>query len=167
MENARDPRRRAYLVNRQIDAIRGTIFRQTMFAEFEQLAHQPAESGEPLVLDRFRQIYHGLLELYFGPDFTLDPELDLECLRIPHFYRAFYVYKYATGMSAALALAERVSGGGKAELEDYLGFLKGGSSKDPLDLLRGAGIDMEQPAAVDAAMGLFARLVDELDGLIA
>ena len=135
-----------------------------MFAEFEQIAHQTAESGEPLMLDRFREIYHGLLELYFGPDFTLDPELDLECLRIPHFYRAFYVYKYATGMSAALALAERVTGGGKA-LEDYLGFLKGGSSKDPLDLFA-AGVDMEQPAAVDAALGMFGRLVDELDGLI-
>ena len=153
LEKARDPERRAFLINRQIDAIRGTIFRQTMFAEFEQIAHQTAESGEPLVLDRFRQIYHGLLELYFGPGFTLDPELDLECLRIPHFYRAFYVYKYATGMSAALALAERVTGGGKAELEDYLGFLKGGSSKDPLDLLRGAGVDMEQPAAVERGAG--------------
>ena len=91
-------------------------------------------------------------ERYFGPDFAIDDELSLECLRIPHFYRAFYVYKYATGLSAAIALAERVTGGGQRELDDYLGFLKGGCSKDPLDLLRDAGVDMEQPAAVDTAL---------------
>ena len=94
--------------------MRGTIIRQTMFAEFEKLIHAMAESGEPLTVDRLQQIYRGLLERYFGPDFTLDDELNLECLRIPHFYRAFYVYKYATGMSAAIALAERVLGGGRA-----------------------------------------------------
>jgi oligoendopeptidase F len=103
---------------------------------------------------------------YFGPEFTLDPELDLECLRIPHFYRAFYVYKYATGMSAAVALADRVTGGGRQELDDYLNFLKGGCSKDPLDLLQGAGVDMETPEAVDAALGQFGRLVEELDSLV-
>jgi oligoendopeptidase F len=166
LARAGDDQRRAFFINRQIDAIRGTIFRQTMFAEFEKIAHATAEAGEPLTLDRFRQIYHGLLELYFGPAFVLDAELDLECLRIPHFYRAFYVYKYATGMSAALALADRVCRGGAGELEDYLNFLKGGCSKDPLDLLRGAGVDMEQPAAVDAALGQLGPLVDELDRLI-
>jgi oligoendopeptidase F len=103
---------------------------------------------------------------YFGPDFTLDPELDLECLRIPHFYRTFYVYKYATGMSAAMALADRVTGGGSAELNDYLGFLKGGCSKDPLDLLRGAGVDMEKPDRVDGALAHFGQMVKELDSLI-
>ena len=149
---ARDDRHRAFLINRQIDAIRSTIFRQTMFAEFEKIAHQAAEAGEPMTLDYFKATYHGLLEQYFGPAFALDPELDLECLRIPHFYRAFYVYKYATGMSAAIALADRVTRGGPKELDDYLTFLKGGCSKDPLDLLRGAGVDMEQPVAVDAAM---------------
>ena len=138
---------RAFLFNRQIDAIRGTIFRQTMFAEFEKLAHASVEAGEPLTLDRFKEIYHGLLTAYFGPDFALDEELDLECLRIPHFYRAFYVYKYATGMSAAIALADRVTGGGPAELDDYLDFLKGGCSKDPLDLLRDAGATWSSPIA--------------------
>ena len=97
---------------------------------------------------------------------VIDPELELECLRIPHFYRAFYVYKYATGLSAAVALADRVTKGGKAELDAYLGFLRGGSSKDPLDLLRGAGVDMETPAPVDAALKRFAALVDELDELL-
>jgi oligoendopeptidase F len=166
MARAPDDRHRAYLINRQLDAMRGTIFRQTMFAEFEKIAHEVAESGEPLTLDRFKEIYHGLLATYFGPDFALDEELDVECLRIPHFYRAFYVYKYATGMSAAIALAERVTGGGPRELRDYLDFLGGGSSKDPLDLLRGAGVDMEQPAAVDTALGQFAEMVEELDRLV-
>ena len=166
LNRARDKQQRAALLNRQIDAIRSTIFRQTMFAEFEKLAHASAESGEPLTLDRLKELYHGLLKLYFGPDFTLDPELDIECLRVPHFYRAFYVYKYATGMSAAMALADRVTGGGRAELNDYLNFLKGGCSKDPLDLLRGAGVDMEKPERVDNALAQFGQMVKELDSLI-
>ena len=137
-----------------------------MFAEFERTTHALVESGEPLTVDRIRGEYRKLLELYFGPDFTLDPELSLECFRIPHFYRAFYVYKYATGLSAAIALAERVVGGGPAELNDYLNFLKGGCSKYPLDLLRGAGVDMEQPTAVNTALDYFDRLVKELDELL-
>jgi oligoendopeptidase F len=166
LDRARDARRRAYLVNRQIDAIRGTIFRQTMFAEFEKSTHALAESGEPLTLDRFKEVYHQLLVDYFGPDFALDSEMDLECFRIPHFYRAFYVYKYATGMSAAIALADRVTAGGPRERQDYLDFLSGGCSKDPLDLLRDAGVDMQRPEPVDTALAQFERLVEELDGLI-
>ena len=166
LARARDDQQRAFLINRQIDAMRGTIFRQTMFAEFERAAHETVESGEPLTVARFREIYHELLNAYFGLDFTLDAELDLECFRIPHFYRAFYVYKYATGMSAALALAERVSSGGPRELHDCLNFLKAGCAKDPLDLLRDAGVDMEQPAAVDAALEHFGELVEELDRLL-
>jgi len=166
MDRARDDRERAHLVNREIDAIRATIFRQTMFAEFETTTHALAEKNEPLTVDQFKGVYRGLLEQYFGPDFALDDELSLECFRIPHFYRAFYVYKYATGMSAAIALADRVLRGGRQELDQYLGFLKGGCSKDPLDLLREAGVDMEQPAAVDKALDYFGRLVDELDGLL-
>jgi oligoendopeptidase F len=166
LKNAKTNRERAYLLNMQIDTMRGTIFRQTMFAEFEKLAHESAEAGEPATLDRLKSIYHGLLEKYFGPNFALDPELDLECLRVPHFYRTFYVYKYATGMSAALALADRVLNGGKKELNDYLGFLKGGCSKDPLDLLRDAGVDMEKPDSVDLALTRFDKMVKELDSLI-
>jgi oligoendopeptidase F len=166
LDHARDARRRAYLINRQIDAMRATIFRQTMFAEFEKLTHDLAEHNEPLTVDCFKTVYRQLLETYFGPQFTLDDELSLECLRIPHFYRAFYVYKYATGMSAAIALANRVLGGGKEELDAYLSFLKGGCSKDPLDLLRDAGVDMERPEPVDTALGYFARLVEELDELL-
>jgi oligoendopeptidase F len=166
LAKARDKQEKAFLLNRQIDAIRATIFRQTMFAEFEKLTHASVEAGEPLTLDRIKEIYHGLLKLYFGPQFALDPELDLECLRVPHFYRAFYVYKYATGMSAAMALADRVTGGGSKELDDYLGFLKGGCSKDPLDLLRGAGVDMEKPERVDNALLQFGQMVNELDTLL-
>ncbi len=166
MNRARHDHQRTLLVNRQIDAVRATIFRQTMFAEFEKITHQLAEEGEPLTVDRFKEVYRELLGRYFGPDFTLDDELDLECLRIPHFYRAFYVYKYATGMSAAIALAERVTRGGRRELDEYLSFLAGGCSKDPLDLLRDAGVDMQQPAAVDTALEQFGRLVEELDRLI-
>ncbi len=157
---------RAYLINRDIDAIRGTIIRQTMFAEFEKIIHALAEAGEPLTIECFKHEYYNLLETYFGPNFVLDPELKLECLRIPHFYRAFYVYKYATGLSAAIALSERVVTGGKAELNDYLSFLKGGCSKFPLDLLRDAGVDMEQPAPVNTALARFESLVDELDMLL-
>jgi oligoendopeptidase F len=166
MKRATSDKQRAFLINREIDSIRGTIVRQTMFAEFERLTHALVEAGEPLTLDRFKSEYRKLLELYFGPDFSLDTELSLECFRIPHFYRAFYVYKYATGLSAAIALVERVTSGGKRELDDYLGFLKAGCSKYPLELLRDAGVDMEQPQAVDTALGYFERLVAELDELL-
>jgi oligoendopeptidase F len=166
MAAARDDRERAYLINREIDAIRGTILRQTMFAEFEKITHEQVEAGEPLTVARFKEVYRGLLERYFGPDFALDDVLSLECFRIPHFYRAFYVYKYATGLSAAIALAERVTSGGKGELNDYLGFLRSGCSKYPLELLRDAGVDMEKPQAVDAALAYFSRLVKELDELL-
>jgi len=166
MANARDDRHRAYLINRDIDAIRGTLFRQTMFAEFESQAHAQIEAGEPLTVERFKSVYRGLLDHYFGPDFKLDDCLALECFRIPHFYRAFYVYKYATGLSAAIALAERVTSGGRAELEAYLSFLKGGGSKFPLDLLRDAGVDMAQPAPIETALKRFEQLVAELDELL-
>src|SRR5213076_1343158 len=116
--------------------------------------------------DKCKKVYHELLTAYFGPDFDIDDELALECFRIPHFYRAFYVYKYATGLSAAIALSERVTRGGQKELNQYLGFLKGGCSKYPLDLLRDAGVDMETPEPVNAAMRPFEVLVAELDDLI-
>lgn len=166
LARAKDDRERAYYLNREIDDIRKTVIRQTMFAEFEQVTHAMAERNVPLTLDALKAEYRNLLDAYFGPAFVLDDELALECLRIPHFYRAFYVYKYATGLSAAVALADRVTNGGKAELDAYLGFLRGGSSKDPLDLLRDAGVDMETPGPVHATLAKFSRLVDELDTLL-
>jgi len=166
LQNARDDRQRAYLINREIDDIRATIIRQTMFAEFEKRTHEMAEAGEPLTVQTFQSVYRELLEAYFGEDFAIDDELSRECFRIPHFYRAFYVYKYATGLAAAIALSQRVVGGGKKELSDYLSFLKGGCSKDPLDLLRDAGVDMEKPEPVETALVYFGKLVEELDELL-
>lgn len=166
LSQSNDKKQRAYLINREIDDIRGTIFRQTMFAEFEKITHGMAEAGEPLTLQAFKSVYRDLLEKYFGPQFALDEQLSLECLRIPHFYRAFYVYKYATGLSAAIALSQRVLTGGEVELQDYLNFLQSGCSKDPLDLLRDAGVDMEKPKPVNTALKYFEKLVDELDDLL-
>jgi oligoendopeptidase F len=166
MNRAKNEKTRAYLINREIDAIRGTIIRQTMFAEFEKNTHAMVEAGEPLTVESLKSEYGKLLADYFGPDFAIDEELKLECLRIPHFYSAYYVYKYATGLSAAIALSERVMSGGAGELDDYLKFLKGGCSKWPLDLLRDAGVDMASPAPVDTALSYFERLVEELDQLL-
>lgn len=166
LEKAQDKRQRAYLINRELDDIRATLIRQTMFAEFEQITHGMAEAGEPLTVDSYKQVYRELLKAYFGPEFAIDDELALECFRIPHFYRAFYVYKYATGLSAAIALSQKVLHGGKKELGAYLNFLSGGCSQDPLDLLRDAGVNMESSEPVDTALARFAELVEELDGLI-
>ena len=166
LEKTTDPRMRAYLINRQVDDIRGTVYRQTMFAEFEKLVHQMEESGEALTLDTFRSVYRGLLLAYFGPDFTLDAELDLECLRIPHFYSAFYVYKYATGMSAAVSLSQSVLKGGQPEVDRYLGFLKSGGSQFPLPTLQAAGVDMTTPQPIEHTLRLFAQRVEELEALL-
>ena len=166
LDNAKDDRLKAYLINNEIDSIRGTIIRQTMFAEFEKITNAMAEAGEPLTVDALKTTYGKLLSDYFGPEFAIDEELPLECMRIPHFYRAFYVYKYATGLSAAIALSQRVLSGGPQELADYLGFLRGGCSKYPLDLLRDAGVDLEKPEPVDTALKRFGELVNELDGLL-
>lgn len=166
LAHASSDRERAYYLNREIDSVRATIVRQTMFAEFETVAHALAERGEPLTLDAFKAEYRKLLGAYFGPEFVLDDELALECLRIPHFYRAFYVYKYATGMAAAITLADGIANGGAAELAAYKRFLSGGSSKDPLDLLRDAGVDLETPEPVRHALERFGGLVDELDRLL-
>ena len=158
-------RMRAYVINRQIDDLRGTLYRQTMFAEFEKAIHAAEEAGEPLTLEGFKKIYRGLLEAYFGPNFVIDPELELEGLRIPHFYSAFYVYKYATGISAAVALAGQVLESGNPAR--YLNFLRGGGSRFPIETLAEAGVDMSSPAPVRAALDLFERRVTELEALLA
>ena len=155
---------KAFILNRQIDDIRGTLYRQTMFAEFEHEAHAAEEAGEALTLENFKAIYRKLLNDYFGPSFAIDGELELECLRIPHFYNAFYVYKYATGLSAAVALATQVLETGDATR--YLGFLKSGGSRFPVETLREAGVDMSTPAPVQATLDLFSRRVAELEALI-
>jgi oligoendopeptidase F len=166
LEQNRDPKMRAYIINRQIDDIRGTLFRQTMFAEFEQVIHQIEESGGALTLDVFKSEYHKLLATYFAENFILDSPLDLECLRIPHFYGAFYVYKYATGISAAIALSERVLAKEPGAVERYLAFLKSGGSKFPLETLKEAGVDMSTPAPIQSTLGLFERRLNELEELL-
>jgi len=156
---------RIYLISREIDNIRGTLIRQTMFAEFEHQTHQAAEAGQPLTVESFQDIYRKLLEIYFGEGVVLDDCLSLECLRIPHFYFGFYVYKYATGISAAYALANNVLSGGEKELSAYLNFLKSGGSKFPIELLKGAGVDMSSPEPIETALGKFGELVGELQAL--
>jgi oligoendopeptidase F len=164
LSNTTDRQMRAYLISRQLDDIRGTVYRQTMFAEFERDIHAMEEAGEPVTLETLRQTYRRLLDAYFGPGFAIDPQLELECLRIPHFYNAFYVYKYATGLSAAVALSEQVLATGDAT--KYLGFLKSGGSRFPIPTLRAAGVDMSTPKPVDDTLALFARRVEELEALL-
>lgn len=166
LEQTTDPKMRAYIINRQIDDIRGTLFRQTMFAEFEKVIHEIEERGDALTLDVFKSEYRKLLEAYFGDAVVLDPQLDLECLRIPHFYSAFYVYKYATGISAAVALAQRVLSGEGGSVEAYLGFLRSGGSKFPLETLQSAGVDMTTSAPVESTLRLFDRRISELEQLL-
>jgi len=166
LEKTQDKKMRAYIINRQIDDIRGTLFRQTMFAEFEKIIHAIEERGDALTLDVFKSEYHALLEAYFGSGVVLDPQLDLECLRIPHFYNAFYVYKYATGISAAVALSERVLEKQSGAVEAYLNFLKSGGSKFPLETLRAAGVDMTTAAPIESTLRLFANRLNELETLL-
>jgi len=164
LETTKDPKMRAYIINRQIDDLRGTLYRQTMFAEFEKVAHATEESGDALTLEAFQKMYRKLLDAYFGPNFVIDDVLELECLRIPHFYRGFYVYKYATGISAAAALANQVLETGDASR--YLEFLCSGGSKFPIDALRDAGVDMGSHAPVQAALDLFQTRTAELEELL-
>ena len=166
LEQTDDPKMRAYIINRQIDDIRGTLYRQTRFAEFEKRIHAIEESGDALTLDVFKAEYHQLLIVYFGENFTLDPQLDLECLRIPHFYHAFYVYKYATGISAAVALSQRVLSGEKGAVDAYLNFLRSGGSAFPLEALKAAGVDMTTPAPIASTLDLFEKRLIELEKLL-
>jgi len=166
LQTTTDPKMRAYIINRQIDDLRGTLFRQTMFAEFEKIIHAVEESGDALTLDRFKSEYHKLLETYFAENFVLDPELDLECLRIPHFYHAFYVYKYATGISAAVTLSQRVLSAESAAVDAYLNFLRSGGSKFPLETLKAAGVDMTTSAPIESTLRLFECRLAELEELL-
>jgi oligoendopeptidase F len=166
LEKTDDRKMRAYIINRQIDDIRGTLFRQTMFAEFEKIIHAIEERGDALTLDVFKAEYRVLLQAYFGEGVVLDPQLDLECLRIPHFYNAFYVYKYATGISAAVALSEQVLAKKPGSVEVYLAFLKSGGSKFPLETLQAAGVDMTTAAPIESTLRLFERRLAELEALL-
>ena len=166
LKNAETKEMRAYLLSMRAGDILATLYRQTMFAEFELKAHELVESGTPLTAELLRKIYRELLELYFGPEMHFEQNSDMEGLRIPHFYSSFYVYKYATGISAALALAKRVTEGGAKERKDYFAFLKSGGSRYPIESLRIAGVDMEKTKPVQDACDEFAKVIAELKEIL-
>ena len=161
LENTTDPKERLYLINHYLESFRGTVFRQTMFAEFEKIVHEKKEAGEPLTKDILNQIYHDLVALYFGPEMVVDEEIDNEWMRIPHLYTSFYVYQYATGYSAATAFSKKILAEGKTAVDTYVNnFLCGGCSKDPIDLLKAAGVDMSTPQPVEDALSVFEEYLD-------
>ncbi len=160
-----EPEKRLYLVNHQLEQFRTTLFRQTTFAEFEKIVHEQVESGQPLTAEALGQIYHELNVRYYGPEMEVEPELDLEWARIPHFYNAFYVYQYATGFSAAMALAQAIQNEGEEAAQRYLGFLQAGGSDYPIAILQRAGVDMTTPNPVRQALDVMNGLLDELEQL--
>ncbi len=166
INNSSDDNLRAYLISNQLSDIVAALFRQTMFAEFELLCHEAAERGEALTCEFFRTNYGNLLRKYFGPIMEFEETSDLEALRVPHFYEAFYVYSYSTGISAAIALADRVLEGGETERDDYLAFLKIGGSASPIESLKRAGVDMSSPEPIRDAIGYFEKLLDEFEEIV-
>ena len=166
LKNANDNKMKAYLLSMRAGDVLATLYRQTMFAEFEKIAHECVEDGKPLTLSLIREEYSKLLRLYFGDEMNFEETSDLEALRIPHFYNSFYVYKYSTGISASMALAERVSSGGVKEREDYFNFLKSGGSRYPIESLKVAGVDMAKSEPIKSACSNFAKIVAELENIL-
>lgn len=166
LKKTTDKEQRKYLLNHYLDSFKGTLFRQTMFAEFEKNAHEYCAQGKPLTAEALSQMYLELNQKYFGPDMEKDEEIAYEWMRIPHFYTPFYVYQYATGYSAAVALSAKILKEGKPAVDAYMSFLKGGESKDPIDLLKMAGVDMTTEKPVADALALFGDLVTELEALV-
>lgn len=166
LDNETDPEMRKYLLNMYIEEFRTTLFRQTMFAEFEDMTHKAIENGEVLTADWLNENYNALNTKYFGDAITDDEYIKYEWARIPHFYTAFYVYKYATGYSAATAISSKILSEGEAARDNYLEFLKTGDSNTPIELLKIAGVDMSSPEPIKAAMKVFASLVDEFEKLV-
>lgn len=161
-----DKKERAYLINHFLDQFKGTIYRQTMFAEFELNIGKMAAEGKTLTADVLCQEYRRLNELYYGPDMVADDRIAMEWARIPHFYYDYYVFQYATGYSAAIALSRRILNEGEPAVKDYIRFLSGGCSKSPIDLLKDAGVDMTSPEPVEQALELFGNLLDEMESLM-
>lgn len=165
LKTTTDKKRRAYLINYFLEQFRTTLYRQTMFAEFELIINEKTENGESLTADALCEIYRGLNLKYYGEDIVIDSQLDMEWARIPHFYYNYYVYQYATGFSAAIALSQRILTEGADAVKDYIGFLSGGCSKDPISLLKGAGVDMTTAKPVNDALKMFSALLDEMEEL--
>ena len=161
-----DKKERAYLINYFLDQFKGTLYRQTMFAEFELIMGRHVAAGRTLTADLLCQEYKKLNELYYGPDMVVDDEIAMEWARIPHLYYNYYVFQYATGYSAAIALSRRILNEGENAVKDYLGFLSGGCSRSPIDLLKGAGVDMTSPEPINQALRLFGELLDEMEALM-
>jgi oligoendopeptidase F len=163
LKNTQDKQKRAYLINHFLDKFRGTLYRQTMFAEFELLINQVVEKGESLTAQLLSDIYHSLNVKYYSDHIIVDSEIDIEWARIPHFYYNYYVFQYATGFSAAITLSNRIMTEGEVAVKDYLRFLSGGCSTDPISLLKIAGVDMSTPQPVKEALQLFDSLITELE----
>ena len=161
-----DKKERAYLINHFLEQFKGTLYRQTMFAEFELYMGRAVQEGKTLTAEDLSAEYKRLNELYFGPDKVVDDQIAVEWARIPHFYYNYYVFQYATGYSAAIALSRRILKEGESAVKDYIGFLSGGCSKSPIDLLKGAGVDMTSPEPVNQALQLFGELLDEMEALL-
>lgn len=166
MDTTQDKKKQSYLINYYLEQFRGTLFRQTMFAEFEMIVHEKAMNNESLTAAQFNEIYYNLNKEYFGENIVVDEEIAYEWARIPHFYSPFYVYQYATGFSAAIAFAHGILSGDEKCVEDYKGFLKAGSSKYPIDILKDAGVDMSKTQAIEAALQVFEKYLTRLEELI-
>ncbi len=166
LKQTEDKKEKAYLINHFLEKFKGTLYRQTMFAEFEMITHKMVEEGESLTAEALCKIYHDLNVAYYGEDIVIDPEIDMEWSRIPHFYNAFYVYQYATGYSAAIALSRRILNEGPEAVADYIRFLSGGSSDYPIELLKAAGVDMSTKEPVNQALKLFEELLNQMDELL-
>jgi oligoendopeptidase F len=165
LETVDDPEFRKHVLNEFLERVRSTLYRQTLFAEFEHETHRLEEDGEPLTADRLDDLYRGLKDDYYEPA-VIDDRIAREWMRIPHFYRAFYVYQYATGISAALAIVDDVLERGQPAAEDYLDFLKRGSREYPLELLRIAGVDMSSSDPIDRALETYGERLDEFESLL-
>lgn len=166
LANTTDQKERAYLLNHYLDSFKGTVYRQTMFAEFEMQTNKLVEEGESLTADCLNKLYYELNRKYYGPEMVSDPEIAYEWARIPHFYYDFYVYQYATGYSAAVAIAHAILKEGAPAVERYLKFLSGGCSKSPIDLLKIAGVNMEEPQPIQEALAVFGEILDEIETLV-
>ena len=167
LKKTTDKKERVFLINHFLDQFKGTIYRQTMFAEFEKFMGAAVDAGQTLTADMLCAEYARLCKLYYGEDMVVDDQIAMEWARIPHFYYNYYVFQYATGYSAAIALSRRILREGENAVKDYLGFLSGGCSRSPIDLLKGAGVDMTSPAPVNDALKLFGELLDEMESLMA
>lgn len=165
LEHTEDKDKKAYVINHFLDSVKGTLFRQTMFAEFEMKAHRMQEQGEALTAETLNEMYYKLNALYFGPEMTIDSEIQYEWERIPHFYSPFYVYQYATGLAAAIALSEKILRSPEQGVADYMQFLSSGGAKDPIQLLKLAGVDMEKSEPVEATVAVFREMLNELQEL--